>query len=450
MRVKVCVFVIISILLTVFICTACQPTPENEAVINKNDNVWETAIQNPASISEQTGEHLETWEKTIEAGSAAVEINADIVVSTTTCAVLKVIERDFRQDDVNRAIEVFADDAEISNFNASTKSRIEAEILEYRQCIAEIEAENYYSDDGMSAEEQIEEFESYIEELKREYADAPDSTVVEEAVNTSMVKDNYSEAVKLFFINEENEEKTLSIRNFPEENSTIMQYMDADTHAASYAEFEKDELAKATDELPEIEEVNEYLSAYFNDLEIGACSMQQYQILCQEKAGEKNPIYVLTYSRNYGNGDVSLIKQRTSPLSSNTEAVEYALPHEPETIEIITDGKRIYTFNWSQPHKVLGEVNTSVALIDVEQAKSLLEQQITRVIKGENRDQQIFINQVKLSFFYLRSQNDNALQIVPVWDLIGVELSENSESDVMSFVTINAIDGSVLNRELGY
>lgn len=44
---------------------------------------------------------------------------------------------------------------------------------------------------------------------------------------------------------------------------------------------------------------------------------------------------------------------------------------------------------------------------------------------------------------------DTAL-LVPVWDFIGTKTIEHEKKENSIILTINAIDGSIINRELGY
>jgi hypothetical protein len=57
-----------------------------------------------------------------------------------------------------------------------------------------------------------------------------------------------------------------------------------------------------------------------------------------------------------------------------------------------------------------------------------------------------------------KKDNPDHLMLVPVWDFLGTRIwkDTNSGKDVssgnvnLSFLTINAIDGSVIDRNLGY
>lgn len=458
-RKYICFFILV---ITILINVACQPTPSEEIVIGKNKHSLEEMIQKTAAppneetiIEPAESINVERWEQTIEAGKATIDIDADIIRPSSKCAILKVIQRDYTKEDVQRAIELFAGDAELSNYTPQTKDGIMNEILAYRKYISDIDADNYFNEDGKTAEEKIEEYENIIKELEEKYETAPESEISNAAVNTDFTEDDYSMAVKLYFQDAEQGGKTLIVRNFTEENSTSMRYMDEDVFLASYEEMtESEQEAAISNGLPVIDEVNDFLSAYFEKLEIGKCHIESYKFESREKEGKTIPVYSIYYSKNYGNGEISFVAPRQSPLNSdNPNNMEYSLPHESEMIQVITDGKMVYSFTWSMPHSVLESVNDNVAILEIENVKSLLTQQLTRILKGENTEQSIIITQVKMSCCYLWNQKDNTYLIIPVWDMMGYEIREDEEAEkqeLISFVTLNAIDGTIINRTLGY
>ncbi len=453
---------LIILIIIIFINVACQPTPSEEAVIGKKEESLEEMIQKTAAppseeTTSETAENVSAggWEQTIEAGNATVEINADIIKPSSKCEILKVIQRDFTKEDVKRGIELFAGDAELSNYTPQTKDSIMNGILAYRKYISDIGAGNYFNENGKTAEEQIEEYENIINELEEKYENAPESETSNAEVNINFVEDESGKAVMLYFQDAEQGSKTLIVRNFAEENSTLMRYMDEDVFLASYEEMmESEQEAAISNGLPGIDKVNDFLSVYFEKLEIGKCHIESYNVVSREKEGKTTPVYSIYYSKDYGNGEISFVAPRQSPLSSDDPSdIEYALPHEPEMIQVITDGKTVYSFTWSMPHSVLEVVNDNVAILEIENIKSLLEQQLMRILKGENTEQSIKITQIKMSYCYLWNQKDNTYLIIPVWDMMGYEIREDEEAEkqeLISFITMNAIDGTIINRTLGY
>jgi hypothetical protein len=64
------------------------------------------------------------------------------------------------------------------------------------------------------------------------------------------------------------------------------------------------------------------------------------------------------------------------------------------------------------------------------------------------------ITKVKLGLMRVLEQNKDTGLIIPVWDFFGSQTWEGqsykNDDPSHSFLTINAIDGSIINREAGY
>ena len=87
--------------------------------------------------------------------------------------------------------------------------------------------------------------------------------------------------------------------------------------------------------------------------------------------------------------------------------------------------------------------------------------EVTNADIGEFEKQRTYhVNKIKLGYSRIYDPNvDNrAGVLVPVWDFFGGFDAEidghyeqnNGEHSKQSFMTINAIDGTVINRDLGY
>lgn len=447
----------IFIILIIISHAACQPTPSEEVVIGKNalqEKLQSTA--SPSMTSDRDMKPVENvvvgrWIESIEVVKSTINIDADIVMPASNCAVLRVAPRDFTQQDVENAINVFAKDAALSNYTFRTKSFIENEILNHRRYIADIEAGNYYNDDGKTAKEKIKEYEDKIKELETEYVNAPEYELSNELVNKEFFEDeNGGEAVYLYFLNNDQIGKNIIIQNNSENITSSLIFTD-EKFPTEHKRLSETELRLAESELPSIDEIEEFLSVYFDKIGIGKCNMQRCEMLIRKKNGKESYVYSMDFSKDYGNGEIAFIEIKPAPLDSNKVIESYNHLHSKEEIQIITDGKTIFDFWWLVPHSVLEEVNNNVETIEIKKMKSLMENQITRIVKGQNIPVSIKISQIKMSYNYLQIPNDRTYLVVPVWDMLGTEKSEYSDGqNTVSFVTLNAIDGTVINRELGY
>jgi len=69
----------------------------------------------------------------------------------------------------------------------------------------------------------------------------------------------------------------------------------------------------------------------------------------------------------------------------------------------------------------------------------------------------IYIDRINLGYMQITAQNSSKQTLIPVWDFFGWEEIVNAETinqvtinGQTSYLTINAIDGSIIDRSLGY
>lgn len=147
-------------------------------------------------------------------------------------------------------------------------------------------------------------------------------------------------------------------------------------------------------------------------------------------------------------------------------------PYEPEMIKISIDDSGIIEFVWQSPLTVTKTLSENVELLPFDKIQDIFKKQI--VIKGAWTGEPGVINQryniTKITLGMMRVQqkdNPNSYLMVPVWDFFGsytrkysepqeggYQLDENNEytEEIFghSYMTINAIDGSIIDRGLGY
>ena len=141
-----------------------------------------------------------------------------------------------------------------------------------------------------------------------------------------------------------------------------------------------------------------------------------------------------------------------------------------EYIEIYIDDTGIVKFTWTAPAEIKEVLATNVQLLSFEQMQNIFRNYI--YIKGaydEDEDiisRQTTITEVRLGLMQVQStQSDTGYLLIPVWDFYGYDvntysddtklvLDESNELTIVnhnvSYLTINAIDGSIIDRSLGY
>lgn len=126
-----------------------------------------------------------------------------------------------------------------------------------------------------------------------------------------------------------------------------------------------------------------------------------------------------------------------------------------ETIEVCVAKDGVVYFKWTAPTEEPIIELDDTQLMSFDEISSVFERMImvrhsyAQTINDNGSDGHLSINisKVRLSLMRVRAKNNNDMGLViPVWDYYGSE-GPIEETIVL---TINAIDGSMVSRELGY
>lgn len=124
----------------------------------------------------------------------------------------------------------------------------------------------------------------------------------------------------------------------------------------------------------------------------------------------------------------------------------------------------VVRLQWNCPFTVTGVENENVPLLSFDRIMELFRQQIFRSIYLDSgHDMTYHITDIRLSYMRVKKQNSEGYYLLPVWDFIGYQIydfdSGRSIGEINisrafwsnhSILTINAVDGSILDRNLGY
>ena len=121
-----------------------------------------------------------------------------------------------------------------------------------------------------------------------------------------------------------------------------------------------------------------------------------------------------------------------------------------ECIEVKVNDDGIVEFIYNAPLEVTETVVDQSNIKTFEEIKEVFEQMVTVANAREDYETKIIVNEVKLRYEKISEKDsfDTGL-LIPAWDFIGRKITDFQTRDG-SILTINAIDGSIINRELGY
>ena len=169
-------------------------------------------------------------------------------------------------------------------------------------------------------------------------------------------------------------------------------------------------------------------------------------------AGGTNPVrccYVLRYTRDFNGLPITYTSNRGDAI---TDSGTYNEPWPYETLTYYVNDDGIVGMRWEAPYSILENVTEDSSLIPFSEVEKIFEKMIA--VKYANTQSVITVENIRFGYARVAEQNrSGSALLVPAWDFFGTISDFNgiSRSDYgTSLITINAIDGSIIDRGLGY
>lgn len=175
--------------------------------------------------------------------------------------------------------------------------------------------------------------------------------------------------------------------------------------------------------------------------------------------GERQGLYEFMFTRSVNGAAITYTNEDMAADPGRTDIA--AKPWLYEKIRIFVDDEGIFALVWNAPHVLEGIEYKAVSLLPFEKIRDIFESMI--VVKNKQvedgtllRDKNIAVNEVHLGLMrIIEKDNNDTAYLVPVWDFFGTYDSDGGtlvigEDGYESLLTINAVDGSVIDRTLGY
>ena len=176
MKSKKCLLLCIS---AAILMTACQPSPEEDIVVNKNEGVLESAIEESSGGDTVKSEDIpETYQDEFmnDSGDVSVRINAKVSAVDGAVTVLRVKPHEITGEEVKGWADVlFGGQEAYEPNNVLTKGELEKETLHYRQLASDRDGliEIYGSEDA--AQGMIDYYNEMISGYEGMYDAAPET-----------------------------------------------------------------------------------------------------------------------------------------------------------------------------------------------------------------------------------------------------------------------------------
>lgn len=488
---------IVVVLLLLLMAIGCQPTPAEDAVRQKNDHrLLELGKKDPGeqrSLREQVGAPTTYACEIGDAdGAFQVRINAEVEIPDgTKIPIVQVEPVDFTQEQVSAFFRYFCGDREMYNHPLSgsiTKSAAESIIQYLTQEIAKME------ETGKGDEPYAEECRQELAYYQSIYKDAPENDTPERCDGTLQTVTEYSpishKSVTSYtaLIAQESDKEyqtkgyvvqfSVSNRNdlkhatqvdgqwFTKKSEALLTYI----NGRNSANGEQSEHSRITDldvSVPlslsprdALEKTREFLSETGMEEHFIVDSITLYH----NPGIDPNLHNWEEYS--YGIRLTRTVQNIPCAYSSIPVLSEYGECWQYEQLLLFIDDDGIFLFHWFSPMRITETLLPETKLLPFSKIMELFKVYVRQSLLPDAENgtkanfltyQKYTIDRITLSLQRIQIADDfDHAMLVPVWSFYGT-LDEQTPDETLtnwelpqSLVTINAIDGTIIDLTKGY
>ena len=437
--------------------TACQPTPEEKIIVNKNDGKLEEKIMED-NVEEQNPNEADTQHITKEIVTKnGIKINLDASVEVPEVGkypVVKVRPVGFSEQQVTEIIRYLSGGATLyQNITGTmTKEWVDRFIIDAKKQIAELQ-----NSDDPNAATAIANLQNSIASMESSYGTYPNES---ELSKTEVDLQNVGNNPDLMFDLGKEEYATFNVTdNRGDMNKCTLRFSNMGFNGG-YTDhhYQKNTPAGVSISLEDaIETAQDVLKG------IGAENMELADVLVGNRynnnigmGDESQQCYALYFTRS-----IEGIKTAYTQLTAwKANAIEGELPENyrnpwtPEYITIQIDSSGFVSLEWYNPVEIMETENENVEIISFDQVMKKFADNMDILVANadlgsmDTNELTVSVNRIILGMQYVSVRdNYDVYRMVPCWIFKGhdtVFAEEQNYNVPTSEMTINAVDGSLL------
>lgn len=490
--------VLILALVMAFACftTACQPTPETPVVINKNDGKLEEKFAQ-TEAPEAKYEAPQMWEDNFTRGKLTVNIKAEPQVPEVSAyPVVKMKYVPFSQEDVNRFADVLMQGQKLYKTNhPPTKAELEKELIMAKQTLQR------KIEDPESHGDSVEDMQNGIKNLEERIKAAPE-TVLKEYVEPVLEKQSIEtekgaviESCDTIAVSADlpgyDYSATLQVYNYAAYSRMEFQngrfYQSLYDPAATQAKNLKTTMEEAIGSAKTLANQLGVTDMEVVKAEVGLALPYRDEREDQEpwdyEQSKEQQGYIIHLRRVHAGIPVTYNPEQGAGYAANLITEEYAQTLPMEYFKVYIDDTGITGVIWEGRMTIDGVVSQNVQLLPFDAVAESFKKNLFVSNAWTEEDESLLargidIDSAVLGYFCTAIKNEpGEYLLTPVWDFNGAQTSKNDiekvllnfdekdreairkqaerENDLVyrdefSILTINAIDGSIIDRMLGY
>lgn len=463
---KICLIIIS---LSIILCS-CKSTPNEEFVVGRGSEIFEQAMAE--EIHNQSYYFPDTWEASYQKynGKLDIVIDAEVVVNKDVLnyEVAEIKPYYIPIEQADKIINAIYGTTDVYfAIHEKTKTQIEERIIKVK---ADMQEANNNGDDAKA-----EYLQGVIKYLNETLKDAPDEiTLTKYSGEYEIFKEKDYEHHSIVLRENPIDKYTpaLEIHNTIESKrsngyDSYVLYDDLSKDTYYYVEemsninfsenpiFDNEEADKA------VEIANAFLD------EIGVESRILVDMLATISEYSSNDIsgYVMIYSREFNETIIQPYVQLGASFSSNgvLDEENYIAPFIGESLLIEVSNEEIVRIDWSNIYEINSIIKDNIRLIEFDQIMETVENQLAvkyAYIEDDSCKFRLYIDRIILTYAVEPIKDKKyEYMLIPVWafyggydygdglELDGGRVLEGKHPEMLSLLTVNAVDGSIISGQ---
>ena len=462
----------------IFSLIGCQANPEDNIVAGKDAEKFESLLQETESgepteqsMKECVNEFPYEMEFSGSTGLIMVKVNATVKAWNGSLPVYRVAPHIIGQEEVQKWADVFFEGKPAYDKKIEmSKTEIENKILQLKQEMDEESLQEEYGADPEMLKYAKEYYQEQLTLYEELYETAPETVERKETNWEFHPSAYYDRAISLSPNSEEEQrlDKTQKLKIEADIGNSTFEIWATNRQADDFMRqsvwftmpndnYEWEHLSGSEESAKEL--VRETLE------ELGLSSWKVYS--CTPVELENHVAYYHILCQNSYNG----IPVTVLPQMESIGGEEYAAKYYYESLEFDVSNGRIGFAAWESPMDQIAVENKNVSTLSFEEImkrfQTQMEVQYTQNnVRGEkepgagNDKYFIRVNQIEQELVRINiPDNEKEFYLVPAWNFYGTingqeAEREGGEGGITAFesplLTLNAVDGTVINTDLGY
>lgn len=455
----------ILIICMTFFIVSCQATPEQTYVVSKlqDDSAALTKVEDSSDTERDIDRKESKLVDTIENGSNTIIIDARINHDDNAkIAKRMVTAKKFTdgEDLEQLASSLFPDGKLYNGAGKRSKEEITDEIVLIKKKISD--AKNHdevVTEDGISIKYNEEVLQNMLKSLEKEYEETLDYEPSPASFSFAHNEDAPGvEFATYHCVLSDDNSKDIIIQNSVE--GSILAADSSNTVVDDAKEYMTAKEVAESDDFSKAQEIAGKLvkRLAIDELELNAACRGEVTSNTGESLPEQ--AYVFYYTPTFDGLPLSYIANYLGTTAMFVDGSDqYNLLISPEYLRVCVFQDQVDSVFWNNPLEVVDTRENIDTQLSWPEIKDLFYRQIDRVFNdtGRYHDSKIYIHRIEFGLTKILAQDNNEYYyLVPTWSFFGYAVDKNAnDPDSLStietcFVTINAVDGSIIDRGLMY